>query len=695
MKDSLAITEVRKFDQNGEPIKKAKDTGTEDQIAEYKPYYGLVHSHTWYVYIEECLRKKCLEVIRSDLEVSLEQKEIHQKMIKCKTMETLKGNTFIQGPPHASGCPLLAFLEAHKGANLSFLALTEHSNSFSSERWVGEQEMAGCYTNLSKNKFQALTGFEMTFAGNGIGHLNTFNTSNFTTRYLIAQKYNLESWVKTEILNLGADIQPEDAETVWRILKSTSKNQKYEMYLTKVYNKLRIKPYLSIKEITLNGKTQPQKPVKVDVRNYLYASVMTRLMDITSNKSKQCDIYCMVTNIQVNTISDEQKDITIIKLQRDKKNYGNEIQNQCKKNIETQKNKILESINEMKIPVGNGKVMLVKNLRKSNDIQLKKQVAEKIFQSTKKTLEIYLLGLELYGKDRIYEKEMKLYKKTLIGVQKINKKIKMRETMANLLCLEEYYQWISSQQNIQSVTQFNHPTPSFGDFFSFAFSRQAKNYISLVELCTLEEEDKLAHKARCLQQYDNALKNGWQVAPVFSQDNHRQKWATVNSLRTVVLIPDFPQKASINRNNLYKALCDRHVFATDSKTLLIDFRIRDIEAQKVRDLAIMGDEIKVNLQKKIVFYLKVFDKKYKINSISILGPGMRPEPFKVLPLISRKKQKNEDHLQEIYGQLLRPRNNFYFFVKVDLEDDRIGISAPIWINYRQPRQQEILNQLNS
>lgn len=90
-----------------------------------------------------------------------------------------------------------AFDHASKVANLDFLALTDHSNSFDndggvhlgdedaeslSEEWQEGRSGARSITERKDGTFVGLYGFEMTWSGGAPGHINTFNSEGFESR---------------------------------------------------------------------------------------------------------------------------------------------------------------------------------------------------------------------------------------------------------------------------------------------------------------------------------------------------------------------------------------------------------------------------------------------------------------------------------------------------------------------------------
>jgi hypothetical protein len=206
------VTEPKSVDNNSVPVKKSKDTGQEDKIAEYKPYYGMLHSHTGHLYLQGECPKDCNpegnnECSRPPREVFYVEKDKTTKKVIFAGFKAI---------PHAQGCPMNAFKVASR-AGLDFIALTEHSNSFTDETWERQGEMTQKYSS-NNPEFLALRGMELTFPGTSIGHLNTFNTTDYATRYSVSQKYDLASWVKQEITCIVQD--PEKAEAIYTMLNN-------------------------------------------------------------------------------------------------------------------------------------------------------------------------------------------------------------------------------------------------------------------------------------------------------------------------------------------------------------------------------------------------------------------------------------------------------------------------------------------
>ena len=95
---------------------------------------------------------------------------------------------------------------------------------------------------------------------------------------------------------------------------------------------------------------------------------------------------------------------------------------------------------------------------------------------------------------------------------------------------QEYYRKLKEYPYI--ISQWNHPW-SCGDRHLDMFrpyDAELDKITYTIELCDVENtEDKV------LKYYVAALDEGWHIAPVGNQDNHREDWGTQNGLRTAVI----------------------------------------------------------------------------------------------------------------------------------------------------------------
>ncbi|MFR8429752.1 CehA/McbA family metallohydrolase [Evtepia sp.] len=115
-----------------------------------------------------------------------------------------------------------------------------------------------------------------------------------------------------------------------------------------------------------------------------------------------------------------------------------------------------------------------------------------------------------------------------------------------------------------SLSQFNHPGTTFGDFQDFAFyDPQVDQRITLIEVGNGEGAIGSSGYFPSYEYYTRALDKGWHVAPTNNQDNHKGNWGDSNTARSVVLADDLTEKG------IYDAIRNYRVYATEDNDLSI------------------------------------------------------------------------------------------------------------------------------
>ena len=117
-----------------------------------------------------------------------------------------------------------------------------------------------------------------------------------------------------------------------------------------------------------------------------------------------------------------------------------------------------------------------------------------------------------------------------------------------------------------SLSQFNHPGTTFGDFQDFAFyDSQVDQRITLIEVGNGEGAIGSSGYFPSYEYYTRALDKGWHVAPTNNQDNHKGNWGDSNTARSVVLASDLTEKG------IYDAIRNYRVYATEDNDLSIRY----------------------------------------------------------------------------------------------------------------------------
>lgn len=214
-----------------------------------------------------------------------------------------------------------------------------------------------------------------------------------------------------------------------------------------------------------------------------------------------------------------------------------------------------------------------------------------------------------------------------------------------------YYEHLA--QYPDSISQWNHPGETFGDFTDFSYYRpEFDNIIHLIEVGNGEGPVGGTGYFPSYEYYTRALDKGWHVAPSNNQDNHQKEWGTANDARTVVLASE------LSRESIYDAIRNYRVYATEDKNLKVTYIVND---------KIMGSILE-NPQN------------LKIN-ISVVDPDESDSITKV-SLISNQGIEVESKFfnsNEILWNLeLNPLYDYYY-VKIEQEDGDITVTAPVWV----------------
>lgn len=217
--------------------------------------------------------------------------------------------------------------------------------------------------------------------------------------------------------------------------------------------------------------------------------------------------------------------------------------------------------------------------------------------------------------------------------------------------LKSYYDVL--KQFPDSISQFNHPGATFGDFNDFAYyDPQIDKQISLIEVGNGEGAVRSSNYFPSYEYYTRALDKGWHVSPTNNQDNHLGKWGNANTCRTVVLTD------SLTRENIYDAMRNMRTYATEDNDLRIKYTLNGEVMGTVFDQKPAGVDIKVDLED---------PDNEALGKVSIISNGGKVVASKTL-------STNKDTVEFT----LSPDDSYYY-VRVDEADKDIAVTAPVWI----------------
>ena len=221
--------------------------------------------------------------------------------------------------------------------------------------------------------------------------------------------------------------------------------------------------------------------------------------------------------------------------------------------------------------------------------------------------------------------------------------------------LQAYYKLLSQQEGVNSISQFNHPGTTFGNFIDFGYwDAVVDTRMYMVEVGNGEGQIGAGGYYPSYEQYIMALDKGWHVAPTNNQDNHKGRWGNANDARDVILTDDFTE------SGIYAALRARRMYATEDKNLEIDYTVNG---------NMMGS---------------IIDVPEKLNfEISFNDPDRTDSIAKVELVVNSGKvaytwDSAADLAKGSVSVELAPEYTYYF-VRVTEGDGDLAVTAPVWV----------------
>ena len=221
--------------------------------------------------------------------------------------------------------------------------------------------------------------------------------------------------------------------------------------------------------------------------------------------------------------------------------------------------------------------------------------------------------------------------------------------------LQAYYKLLSQTEGVNSISQFNHPGTTFGNFIDFGYwDAVVDTRMYMVEVGNGEGQIGAGGYYPSYEQYIMALDKGWHVAPTNNQDNHKGRWGNANDARDVILTDDFTE------DGIYAALRARRMYATEDKNLDLDYTVNG---------NMMGS---------------IIDVPAKLNfEISFNDPDRTDSIAKVELVVNSGKvaytwDSAADLAKGSVSVELAPEYTYYF-VRVTEGDGDLAVTAPVWV----------------
>lgn len=221
--------------------------------------------------------------------------------------------------------------------------------------------------------------------------------------------------------------------------------------------------------------------------------------------------------------------------------------------------------------------------------------------------------------------------------------------------LQNYYEELKTVPT--SISQFNHPGTTFGDFSDFAhYDEEIDRLITLIEVGNGEGAIGSSGYFPSYEYYTRALDKGWHVAPTNNQDNHKGGWGTANTGRDVVLVDQ------LSEEDIYDAMRNYRVYATEDLNLEIYYTFDGNIMGSIlgSDSYGAGDQAQISVELK--------DPNLENASVEVIVNGGKC-------LASKPTNCNETVTFEIEN----PTDYSYYYIKITQDDGDIAVTAPVWV----------------
>lgn len=221
--------------------------------------------------------------------------------------------------------------------------------------------------------------------------------------------------------------------------------------------------------------------------------------------------------------------------------------------------------------------------------------------------------------------------------------------------LVAYYDLII--QYPQSISQFNHPGDTFGDFEDFAYYIEAYDeVINMVEVGNGEGKVGSSMYWPSYEYYTRALDKGWHLAPTNNQDNHQGNWGDSNTCRDVIWTNDFTE------NGLYQSMRERRMYATEDNNLEVIYHLNSEPFGSI--LETKPDKVNIEVS---VYDPDAADKTFTLSVIVDNGKVA----YKESAVLAGEAKTFQITLEPEYA---------YYYIRIDQADGNIAVTSPVWID---------------
>lgn len=216
--------------------------------------------------------------------------------------------------------------------------------------------------------------------------------------------------------------------------------------------------------------------------------------------------------------------------------------------------------------------------------------------------------------------------------------------------LKTYYEALKTAP--ESISQLNHPGTTFGDFNDFShYDPTIDSLITLIEVGNGDGQIGSNGHFPSYEYYQRALDKGWHVGPTNNQDNHKGKWGDANTARSVLLAN------SLDREDLYDAMRNRRVYATEDQNLTINYTLNG----EVMGTIIDNNPSEVNIK----VTAKDADNE-SIGKIKVIANGGK---------VVAEKTFDSNTVETEFNM---PADYSFYYIRIEQADGNIAVTAPVW-----------------
>lgn len=224
------------------------------------------------------------------------------------------------------------------------------------------------------------------------------------------------------------------------------------------------------------------------------------------------------------------------------------------------------------------------------------------------------------------------------------------QSVSNPAGLLAYYSKIDSAAG--SISQFNHPGSTFGDFYDFTNWTAANDAaITLLEVGNGEGAVHQTGYFPSYEYYTRALDKGWHVAPTNNQDNHKGNWGDSNTARSVVLASELTEQS------LYDAMRNRRVYATEDNDLSIVYTLNG---------EIMGSILETSPDDVTISAFVSDPTDSAVGTVEVIVNGGQVAASTV---VTAQSQEVTFTLDNSYT---------YYYLRITQADTDTAVTAPVW-----------------